>query len=428
MKRFRFQPMFYITLVNIIGFLMLFFFTEAKDITYLYTCGIICAINIIMYILLYHLDYGDLYLFLTVSMLVTIGIIMLSRLDIAEKTSNGQSQILWFIIGIVIYFITLIMFAKLHFWDKMKYVYMALSFAFIGMTVIFGTEVNGSKNWIFFAGGKISIQPSEFIKICFCLAIASFFSKIPSKAGKKSDKRPRFLTIPIDELIMCVYVYACMGSMALFQREWGTALLLFLIYFTMCFIYKTNNTLKLINIAGIVLVGIVGYFFLADHLAVRFSAWLDPWADPQGDGYQIVNALTAIASGGYFGTGIGNGMPYVIPEAQNDFIFAAICEEMGLFIGFAIIMLYFILTYRGVKLAIKSSNEYTKACCLSIVISIGFQTFLIIGGVIKLVPLTGITLPFVSAGGSSMLSSFIMIGIMSAAAIHTKSPKHSRAL
>ncbi|MBQ4630498.1 MAG: FtsW/RodA/SpoVE family cell cycle protein [Clostridia bacterium] len=423
MRRFRFLPMFYIALINIIGFLMLFFFTEGQNNTYLYTCVILCGINIIMYILLYFLDYGDLYLFLTVSMLVSIGLIMLCRLDIAKNTSFGQSQILWFIIGIVVYFITLIIFAKLNFWSKLRYVYMALTFALIGLTAVMGTEVNGSKNWIFLPG-NISIQPSEFIKILFCLAISCYFSAIPTaKELKKKDTRMKFMGIPIDEIILCVYVYACMGSLALFQKEWGTALLLFLIYFAMCFVYKTSIILKCINLGGITIAGLVGFLFLADHIGVRVTAWQDPWQDPQGAGFQIINSLMAIASGGYFGKGIGNGMPYIIPEAQNDFIFAAICEEMGIFIGFAIIMLYFILSYRGVKLAIKSSNEYTKAMCLSLVIAIGFQTFIIIAGVIKLIPMTGITLPFISSGGSSMMASFIMLGIMSAAAIPDKKPK-----
>ena len=425
MRRFRFQPMFYIMLVNIVGFLMLFLFTEGSkdlqntDATYLYTCVILCGINIIMYILLYFLDYGDLYLFLTVSMLVSIGLIVLCRIDIAKNTSHAQNQILWFILGIVIHFITLILFAKLHFWDKMTYVFMLASIALIGITAVIGDVKNGAKNWITLPGG-FSIQPSEFLKIFFCLTISSFFAKIPPKNSKKPDKRTRLLGIPYGEIIMAIYVYICVGALVFLQNEWGTAVLLFMVYLVMCFIYKTSTLMKIMNISAIALAIIVGYLFLADHLAVRFEAWLDPWKDANGKGLQTIRGLEAIASGGYFGAGIGNGAPYNIPESHSDMIFAVICEEMGMFIGFAIIMLYFIITYRGVKLALKSSNEYTKACCLSLVISIGFQTFLIIGGVIKLLPLTGITLPFISAGGSSMLASFIMLGIISAAAIKPK--------
>jgi len=142
--------------------------------------------------------------------------------------------------------------------------------------------------------------------------------------------------------------------------------------------------------------------------------WKNPWNDPLGKGYQIVQSLIAIVSGGYFGLGLGLGSPNLIPFANSDFIFAAICEEMGIFTGIAVILLYFLLTYRGVKTAMKCENEFLKAACMALVLCFGFQTFIIVGGVIKLIPLTGITLPFVSYGGSSMISSFIILGVITA--------------
>jgi len=430
MTKMRFRPMFYITMVNIIGFLMLFLFNGGSDITYLYTCGALCGINIVMYLILYHLDYGDLYLFLTTSMLVSIGLIMLHRLDLAgnEASNYAGKQLVWFIVGIVTYFFTVIIFGKIKFWSKLRYVYMALTFVLILATIVFGREVNGSKNWIIIGNGLISIQPSELIKIAFCLCISCYFSSLPSFDSKKKDKRKRFLSIPIDEIILCAYVYACMDCLALFQRAWGTALLIFFIYFIMCCVYKTSNLLKLINIGGIVFAGLVGFFLLADHIGVRVSAWQDPWQDASGGGYQIIQSLIAITSGGYFGVGLGNGMPYAVPFAETDFIFAAICEEMGMFTGFAIILLYFLLTYRGIKITLKATDEYLKCACLSLVVAMGFQTFIIIGGVIKLIPLTGITLPFVSYGGSSMLASFIMLGIITSVSFPQKKTKKKKSM
>ena len=426
MTKIRFRPMFYITLVNIIGFLMLFIYSGAEDFSYMFACLTLCLINTAMYFILYHLDYGDLYLFLTTSMLVSIGIIMLSRIDIALEAASSavinsdyaKRQILWFVIGIVTYFITVVVFGRIKFWGKLKYLYMLICVLLFVATLVFGDEVNGSKNWIII--GNFSIQPSELIKIFYCLCISCFFSSLPSFESTKKDKRKRFLKIPIDEIVLCIFVYACMGALALFQKEWGTALLLFMIYFAMCFVYKTSNLLKLINIGGILFVGLVGFFFLADHIGVRVSVWKDPWQDPSGGGYQIIQSLISISSGGYFGTGLGNGMPTAVPFSQTDFIFAAICEEMGMFTGFAIILLYFLITYRGIKISLKSTNEYLKAACLSLVIAIGFQTFIIIGGVIKLIPLTGITLPFVSYGGSSMVASFIMLGIITSVSFPEK--------
>ena len=138
----RFKPMFYITLVNIIGFLMLFIYSGGEDFTYMYACLILCFINTAMYLILYHLDYGDLYLFLTLSMLVSIGIIMLCRIDLAKDTDYAMRQILWFMAGIVTYFITLVIFGKIKFWGKLKYLYMAMTFALIVATLLLGKEIN----------------------------------------------------------------------------------------------------------------------------------------------------------------------------------------------------------------------------------------------------------------------------------------------
>jgi len=406
MTKIRFRPMFYITFFNILSFFMLFLFYEAKESSLIITGLILASVNILVYIILYYFDFGDIYLFLTVSMLVSIGLVMQYRMDI----SVANRQLLWFMIGIAAYLLTMILFGKLHFWNRLKFLYMALVFVLLALTAIYGKEINGSKNWIIIKG--ISIQPSEIIKLFFCLAIACFYSKLPGDA--KKDKRKRIMNIPTDEIALCVFVYLCMGALSLVQREWGTALLLFLVYFSMCNIYKTNRLLKLINIGTIVLAALLGYFLLASHIGVRVEIWKNPWNDPLGKGYQIVQSLIAIVSGGYFGLGLGLGSPNLIPFANSDFIFAAICEEMGIFTGIAVILLYFLLTYRGVKTAMKCENEFLKAACMALVLCFGFQTFIIVGGVIKLIPLTGITLPFVSYGGSSMISSFIILGVITA--------------
>lgn len=418
--KMRFKPMLCITLANILSFFLLFFYYDMEKTDVLYAGLILSVVNIIIYIVLYYFEFGDLYLFLTVSMLASIGLIMLYRLD----PETGDRQLLWFLIGVVFYFIAMIAFGRIKVWDRMVVFYMVMCFVLFAVTAVFGSVRNGSKNWIFIR--NISIQPSELIKICYCLAISCFFSKLPETKDKSEDERKRFLGIPVDEIILCAFVYACMGTLAVVQREWGTALLLFMIYFTMCFVYRSSLRLKLINIFGIIFVVFVGYFFLADHIGVRFAVWSDPWADPNGSGYQIVQSLIAIASGGYFGSGLGLGTPEYIPFSESDFIFAAICEEMGIFIGIAVILLYFLLSYRGLKSAIKCESAFLKAVSMSLVICFGYQTFIIVGGVIKLIPLTGITLPFVSYGGSSMISCFIMLGLLNSVSLAPKKKKKKR--
>lgn len=151
---------------------------------------------------------------------------------------------------------------------------------------------------------------------------------------------------------------------------------------------------------------------MLNYVQVRFSSWLNPWADVAGKGYQIAQSLFAIGAGGFWGTGIGMGQPQYIPEVHTDFIFSAICEEMGIFGGIAVILLFFILVYRGIKIALGIKNIFHRTVAIGIALMFGFQAFIIIGGVIKLIPLTGITLPFISYGGSSLTTSFIALGIL----------------
>ena len=144
------------------------------------------------------------------------------------------------------------------------------------------------------------------------------------------------------------------------------------------------------------------------------EGWIDPWSDITDKGYQITQSLFAIASGGFFGTGIGMGRPDMVPAVTTDFIFAAICEELGVFGGVAVVLLFMLLIYRGIKIILGVKNRFNKILGFGIAVMFGLQTFIIIGGVIKLIPLTGITLPFVSYGGSSLTTSFIALGIMQA--------------
>ncbi|HEY4544198.1 MAG TPA: FtsW/RodA/SpoVE family cell cycle protein, partial [Tissierellaceae bacterium] len=151
------------------------------------------------------------------------------------------------------------------------------------------------------------------------------------------------------------------------------------------------------------------------HVRVRFDIWLDPWKYAETTGYQIIQGLFSIAEGGFFGRGLGLGHPQFIPLAYNDFIYPAIIEEMGVFMGIAIIMLFMILVYRGFKIAIRQSDMFLKVLAFGVSALFGVQSFVILGGVLNVIPLTGITLPFMAYGGTSILSSFIALGVLQVA-------------
>ena len=192
------------------------------------------------------------------------------------------------------------------------------------------------------------------------------------------------------------------------------AVLFYVIFLALQYIYEEDRKLIFLNIGLFLAGGLLGYVVF-DHVKVRFVTWLNPWPYIDNKGYQIIQSLFAIAEGGFFGTGLGLGYPYFIPHADTDFIFSAICEEMGLFTGIGIIMLFLILVYRGFKIALRQKNKFYKILALGISVLFGIQSIVIIGGVLKVIPLTGITLPFVSYGGSSMLSNFIALGVLQVA-------------
>ncbi|MBE7012530.1 MAG: FtsW/RodA/SpoVE family cell cycle protein [Ruminococcaceae bacterium] len=403
MSRLRIRPVLYFLLLNLIGFVLLFFYKTPYDVNILYAGAIILAVNIGIYALMYWLDMGDVYLFLMVSILISIGIIMLLRID----TKYGYNQVFWFCTGIIVFLAGYLAVRLFKHWDKLLILYVIISIGLFIATLVFGETRGGSKNWISI-GGR-TVQPSEFIKITYVFALACFFTMDESKHKLLSGE---IWNIPKKDIVANIFVYVCLGFM-LIQKEWGTAIVFFLTYFVMMFLYDTSKRLMLIN-GALAFLGAAGGYFLTDHIKSRVVTWLDPWVDATNKGFQITQSLFAITSGGYFGTGLGNGTPHLIPEVHSDFIFAAICEEMGIFTGIAIIMIYFIYSYRGFKIGLKAKNEFLKALTFGLVISFAFQTFIIVGGVIKLIPLTGITLPFVSYGGSSMVSCCIMTGILTA--------------
>ncbi|NMA03411.1 MAG: FtsW/RodA/SpoVE family cell cycle protein [Clostridiales bacterium] len=219
------------------------------------------------------------------------------------------------------------------------------------------------------------------------------------------------------QIIKNKYVFLAIIYLHLFlllaQRELGMTVLFYTIFISIFYIYEEDYKLLFYNIGAMGIILVLSYFTLA-HVRVRLTTWIDPWGQITGKGYQIVQSLFAITAGGFFGTGLGLGNPDYIPVVHTDFIFSAICEEMGLFGGMAVVLLYFILVYRGFKIALTIKDTFKKIVALGITLIYGYQTFIIVGGVIKLIPLTGITLPFISYGGSSLISAFIAFGILQA--------------
>lgn len=343
--------------------------------------------------LLGRISKSDGILLMIVNMLFSIGVALIYRLDPAL----GKRQLQYYLTGLVLFFITYFILKAYPSWHKLSKFYVGISVVLFVITLVFGSYLGGAKNWIFI--GSISIQPSEFIKVPLAFFIASFYTHYNEYANK-----------PFGKYYMNLIIYVFIGFLFL-QKDLGTALIFFGTMILSQFVYNKDRKLILVNMVAMVLGSIVAYF-LFSHVRIRVATWRDPWSDIDVTGYQITQALFAMASGGLFGSGIGLGRPDFIPVAESDFIFSAICEEMGIFMGIAVVLLFMILVYRAIKISLIQKDKFYSILAFVIGILFALQTFIILGGVLKLIPLTGVTLPFISQGGSSMLAGFILLGCL----------------
>ena len=326
---------------------------------------------------------GDKFLIIIAAFLVQFGLIILYRLT----PSLAWKQLMWFAVGVGVYILIVMFLPNVSRFGRFKYAYIAIAILMLGATLVLGTEKKGSINWIMIGG--FSMQPSEIAKLFLILYCASALRKVDS-----------FKQV----IIAAIPAFVAIGLLVI-EKDLGAALIFFGIFITVLYVSSSNLLYVVIGVGGLGVMGIISYF-LFSHVRIRVAIWRDPWKYSTGIGYQICQSLFAIAAGGLFGTGIGMGRPDLIPLAYSDLIFSAICEEMGVLGALAVIILYLLLVYRGLRTAMYTKNTYSRLVAVGISSMLFFQVFVIIGGVTKLIPLTGITMPFVSYGGSSMLLNF----------------------
>ncbi|ADK13398.1 MULTISPECIES: FtsW/RodA/SpoVE family cell cycle protein [Clostridium] len=332
---------------------------------------------------------GDKYIFIFSSILSVIGMVMIYRID----TAASIKQIIWFAVGVTGFILIVVLMPDTSGFSKYKYIYLVVTLIFMAMGTFSGTEINGSKNWVSLGG--IQFQPSEFGKLFLVAYLA---------AELKDYKNFKNLIIP------CAVVMLSLVFMVI-QRDLGSALIFFGISVTMLYIatskFRYVAICFLLSAAG----SIVSYR-LFNHVRIRVMIWKNPWPYANNQSYQIVQSMFSIASGGLTGTGLGLGHPEYVPINTTDFIFAVLCEELGILIGFAIIILYFLLFYRCMRAAVYGNDKFSRLLAVGYSAMIASQVLVIVGGVMNAIPLTGITLPLVSRGGSSMLITFFSLGII----------------
>ena len=360
---------------------------------YIFTFGILQLLIVLGASLLYRTLYksANMLMINNIMMLLSTGLVMITRINQAK----AQKQLLISLAGMVFLMVIPLLRSKFDSLRKGTYFYGILGIAALGAVLLLGAITNGSK--ISFTIAGMTFQPSEFVKILFLLFMAS--------ALCEENNRTHLA-------ILTAAALAHVGILVL-SRDLGSALIFFVIYLALLFLSTGNWNI----LAGGLLLGLITAvicFFLFSHVRVRVQVFLDPWTSIDGNGFQITQALFAISFGGLFGAGLMQGMPSSIPFVESDFIFAAIVEEMGILFGICLVLLCLNIFTDFLLLAGSYSNKFYRLYTFGTAIAFIFQAFLTIGGEVKFIPLTGVTLPLVSYGGSSVLATFIMFGIVGA--------------
>ncbi|MDF2568926.1 MAG: rodA [Sporomusa sp.] len=338
-------------------------------------------------------------------LLASIGLTIILRL----RPDLFFSQSMWMIVGLIAFNATVVVFRQAEIIAKYKYLCGITGIVLLLITIAFGVDIGGNKNWVIL--GPLRFQPSEFAKLFIIIFLAAYLSErrqlltfATRHYGPIILPHPRFIA-PL------LALWGLTMAMLIVQRDLGSALLYFGTTVTMA--YLASGRLSYVVLAlGLFLIGATVCYLFFPHVQVRIDIWLNPWADPTGRAYQIVQSLFAFGSGGILGSGLTFGYPNTIPEVHTDFIFAAIGEELGLSGTAAVIITYILIVYRAFRTALTSPTLFTMLLSGGLAVLLALQVFLIIGGVTKFLPLTGITLPLISYGGSSMVSSFILLGML----------------
>ncbi len=322
-------------------------------------------------------------------MLMMVGFIMIERLSM----ENVMRQMIFAgaicFVGLFIPFLI----EKFPYFDRFGWIYAFIGIVLLALVFVIGKEVYGARNWIKI--GSLALQPSEFVKIIFVFFAAALLAK-----------STQFYDVVRVTIVAAIHVLILVA-----EKDLGAALIFYITYLVILYVATQNILYFGAGIGAGVSAAIVAYH-LFTHVQNRVIAWKDPWSTIAKQGYQVAQSLFAIGTGGWFGMGLGEGMPNKIPVAESDFIFSAICEELGTFFGICLILVEISCFIMFINISLKMTRRFYKLTALGLSIEYVFQVFLTIGGVTKFIPSTGVTLPLVSYGGSSVICTVILFSII----------------
>ncbi|HVM41362.1 MAG TPA: FtsW/RodA/SpoVE family cell cycle protein, partial [Acidimicrobiia bacterium] len=336
-----------------------------------------------------------------------LGFVFISRLD----ESLASAQTVWAAVGVLTFIGTLAVVRDTRILERYRY-----TFALVGIIALLlpivpglGREVNGARLWVTI--GPLNFQPAEIAKVLLAIFLAAYLVE-KREVLEYAPRRIAGVPVPAARHLGPLAVAWGTSLVIMIQeKDLGSSLLFFALFVVMLYLATGRGAYLGLGVGMFAAGAAVAYVAFA-HVAVRVRTWLDPWTDAQGQGFQLVQSLYAFGSGGFAGTGFGLGSPEKIPNAATDFVFAAVGEELGLLGAIAVLAAFVLLVGSGFRIAARADRPFSKLLAAGLTVILGIQTFIILGGVTRLIPLTGITLPFVSYGGSSLVANFALLALL----------------
>jgi len=342
-----------------------------------------------------------------VALLNGIGFVMISRLD----KGLARTQSVWTAVAIAAFVATLVIVRRVRVLEQYRYTFAFLGIAFLLLPLApgIGREVNGARLWA--RVGPVTFQPGEIAKVLFVVFFAAYLVEKRELLSSGSRRIGRMMLPDPKHLGPLVLAWAVAILLMTGGKDLGSSLLFFALFTAMLYIATARSAYLVAALVLFVGASVVAYNMFS-HVTVRVSTWINPWPTSQGKGYQLVQSLFAFGSGGFAGTGLGLGSPQKIPNASTDFIFSAIGEELGLIGTIAVVIAFLLLVGTGFRIARQTDRPFSKLFAAGLSVILGVQMFVIVGGVSRLIPLTGITLPFISYGGSSLVANWVIIALL----------------
>ncbi len=336
-----------------------------------------------------------------------VGYVMIARLS--DRLAGLQAT--WSLVAVAAFIFVLVGLRRVTDLVRYQYAFLGLGIALQLLPLVpgIGFSSGGARIWV--SVGSINFQPGEFAKLCLAIFFAGYLAEQRELIRASGKRVARFELPDVRAFLPVLLAWGVSVVVMVAERDLGSSLLFFTLFVVMLWI-ATERTGYLVLGSGLFVMGALVAYQLFGHVQDRVSIWLDPWSEYNGKGYQIVQGMFALAEGGMSGTGLGLGDPGRIPAVKTDFIFAAIGEELGLFGGTAVLIAFVLLMGSGLRTAVRTDNAFEKLLAVGLTTILGVQAFIILAGVLRVLPLTGVTLPFMSYGGSSLVANYMLLALL----------------